>query len=824
MADPKKATDGPTPFTPQAFDKTLIPDWDNDFIVDEDIEAFANALSQPDTAAPSEEDLLHPSRQPTEFITALNDWKPVHQKVKGRPRTKSSRLGKKRKRAPRRGKDETREGWTYTVLKWPLFLVVCAWIIGLGLLYLLTRLYIYFYERIITLRGRRQRLKHKMRTTTNYQDWIAAANDLDRFLKGDKWKTTDDYAYYDSSIIRRVLDHLRQLRASVESDRHTTHNHDDAHAARSIDDMRDTLQACVKNNFAGFENPLLYSETYYGTKTLVQEFVDEVSTCLQLVFDSPRLSQEDKRALAKSLSRNFGTTALCLSGGATFAFYHLGLVKALLDADLLPQTITGTSGGALVAALVGTRTNDELKQILVPALAARITACEESLMTGIRRWYKTGARFDSLDWAKKAAWFTHGSMTFAEAFERTGRSVSVSCVPSDPHTPSMLLNHITAPDCVIWSATLASAAVPGIVNPVVLMAKGRDGNLKPYTFGKWRDGSLRTDIPIKSLNLFFNTNFTIVSQVNPHVNVFFFASRGSVGRPVTHRKGRGWRGGFLGSALEQYLKLDLLKWLKILRHLELLPRTAGADWSNVWLQKFSGTITIWPKVRLSDFWYILSDPTPERLARMIFSGQHAAFPKLHFISNRMKIERVIEDARRVTRDPHALPTPAIDKAGLKDMFSERDLRNLLSDFKRFDAPPNHSLSAPPTLRKTRSAGSDSPCSQPLDHNGTNGDTPSLKKKFSGWLSSLSGDSSPVTDHDTKPLAGPGRRASVLQELRDQAHIFSSDDSDLGETEGEESVDGHDMESLGDVSEDCVREKAAVPRTVSFDDHVVEHRA
>ena len=40
--------------------------------------------------------------------------------------------------------------------------------------------------------------------------------------------------------------------------------------------------------------------------------------------------------------------------------------------------------------------------------------------------------------------------------------------------------------------------------------------------------------------------------------------------------------------------------------------------------------------------YILSDPTPERLARMLLVGQQSAFPKLLFIENRMKIERLIE--------------------------------------------------------------------------------------------------------------------------------------------------------------------------------------
>lgn len=129
--------------------------------------------------------------------------------------------------------------------------------------------------------------------------------------------------------------------------------------------------------------------------------------------------------------------------------------------------------------------------------------------------------------------------------------------------------------------------------------------------------------------------------MNPHISLFFFSSRGTVGRPVTHRKGRGWRGGFLGSATEQYIKLDLTKWLKVLRHLELLPRPLGQDWSEIWLQRFSGRVTIWPKSVLSDFYNILSDPSPQRLARMLREGQHSTFPRIQFINNRMKLEKVI---------------------------------------------------------------------------------------------------------------------------------------------------------------------------------------
>ena len=83
--------------------------------------------------------------------------------------------------------------------------------------------------------------------------------------------------------------------------------------------------------------------------------------------------------------------------------------------------------------------------------------------------------------------------------------------------------------------------------------KKPDGTLIPYSFGhKWKDGryvvriathsrgltsfSLRTDIPLKALNLHFDVSFSIVSQVNPHINLFFFSSRGAVGRPGMYNR------------------------------------------------------------------------------------------------------------------------------------------------------------------------------------------------------------------------------------------------------------------------------------------------
>jgi Domain of unknown function (DUF3336) len=184
MADQNKASDGPHPFSPAAFDPKNLPDFETEFISQDDLDRFEQALNAPDTNS----------------VTALNDWRPVHQRVK----RKSWKAKKKSPTSkPRRTKDETREGFVYTVLKWPLLLVVLAWIIGLGIAYLFTRFYVWAYEHLVTWRGRRERLRRKLRSTSSYGDWVKAAKELDAHLGNDKWKTVEPYAYSSGHIGRR---------------------------------------------------------------------------------------------------------------------------------------------------------------------------------------------------------------------------------------------------------------------------------------------------------------------------------------------------------------------------------------------------------------------------------------------------------------------------------------------------------------------------------------------------------------------------------------------------------------------------------------------
>ena len=103
-----------------------------------------------------------------------------------------------------------------------------------------------------------------------------AANELDKFLGNDKWKAEDEYAYYDHKTVRRVLDQIRRCRRKIEAEeKNPGLGNGNENLSKPVEDLKALIEACVKNNFVGVENSRLYSQTYYGTKDLVQEFIDE---------------------------------------------------------------------------------------------------------------------------------------------------------------------------------------------------------------------------------------------------------------------------------------------------------------------------------------------------------------------------------------------------------------------------------------------------------------------------------------------------------------------------------------------------------------------
>ncbi len=76
--------------------------------------------------------------------------------------------------------------------------------------------------------------------------------------------------------------------------------------------------------------------------------------------DVEPVSVAERIAFFNETRHSFGRSALLLSGGATLGMYHIGVIKALYEQDLLPRVISGASAGSFVSAMLAVRTDDEL--------------------------------------------------------------------------------------------------------------------------------------------------------------------------------------------------------------------------------------------------------------------------------------------------------------------------------------------------------------------------------------------------------------------------------------------------------------------------------
>jgi TAG lipase/steryl ester hydrolase/phospholipase A2/LPA acyltransferase len=103
------------------------------------------------------------------------------------------------------------------------------------------------------------------------------------------------------------------------------------------------------------------------------------------------------------------------------------------------------------------------------------------------------------------------------------REVAVRLQGEEP----ILLNHLSAPHCLVWSAITASCSFPGMFPPQPLLSKRRDGTVElwrpsgEYTeLGleqtySWHDGLVQEQAGMDSMRSLFNCNYFVVSQVSP---------------------------------------------------------------------------------------------------------------------------------------------------------------------------------------------------------------------------------------------------------------------------------------------------------------------
>eukprot|EP00483_Globobulimina_turgida_P007223 UN07237 len=124
-----------------------------------------------------------------------------------------------------------------------------------------------------------------------------------------------------------------------------------------------------------------------------------------------------------------------------------------------------------------------------------------------------------------------GDITFLEAYQKTGRILNITVSGSDANTMPRLLNFLTAPNVVIWSAAVASCAIPFFFEAQELFVKninihtGKTQIEAIYLQGvTFSDGSVSHDLPMNKISQLFNVDNFIVSQVNPHLVPLLFHS------------------------------------------------------------------------------------------------------------------------------------------------------------------------------------------------------------------------------------------------------------------------------------------------------------
>lgn len=461
-------------------------------------------------------------------------------------------------------------------------------------------------------------LLRRLDNAEDYSEWREAAQEYDNRKGHDRWRAKDQTDLYDYLGVTRRLSRLRALR-QAGNDKGLMH----------------ALNEGIHGNMDGIGNTQLYNVARFGTKHLVEIYVEEIADALAYLADNPTpsIDPEEKTDFFQRATHCFGRTGLLLSGAGTLLFFHLGVLKALAEQDLMPHIISGSSGGAVVAAFVGTRTREQfLEDLNHPELA------QEPRDPSELAWYEKiigkQISFDDSD-AKMEALIP--DMTFQEAYELSGIQINISISPTEPHQKPRLLSATTSPTAMIREAVLASSAVPGVFPPVTLAARDEDGNRVEYLRGnRWSDGSLTGDLPLKRLSRLYGVNHTIVSQTNPLVLPFVDADKDPSGAIGLARQS--------GLSIAKNLSLATSRLLRRPLSSTKIGRTMVNGFISLASQSYTGDITILPRERMTAYnplaW--LSEKSKDQVDALMRGGEHSTWPEIERIRTQTRISRELD--------------------------------------------------------------------------------------------------------------------------------------------------------------------------------------
>ena len=459
--------------------------------------------------------------------------------------------------------------------------------------------------------------RRRMRDAQSYEAWKQAAIAEDERTGASRWKAEDRSRRYDYQVIRHRIDELRSLRATG-----------DAHRVLFY------LNEGIHGNTGGIGSGQLYRRARFGTKHLVRDYVRELAGALDDVADAPdtEIPLAEKLEFFRRASHCFGRTALMFSGGGMLGLFHVGVAKALNDEGLLPNVLSGASAGSLVAAIIGTLDEDELEVATAGEyiLDAFAELTERSLeMAGSRK----SMRAEDL---RRFVDSQIPDLTFAEAFEKTGRRINISISPAEPHQQSRLMNAVTSPNVMIRETVMASCAIPGIYPPVTLAARDRDGARVPYVASRqWVDGSVTNDLPARQLSRLYGVNHFITSQTNP---IILWSLRDTAAEDTLASKL--WEIG--QNASRETFRATFPLTMRLTRKMPAVHQAARMTYA-VATQTYHADINVFPRYRFWNPLKLLSVLSEEETQWLIQEGQAATWPRIEQIRNTTRVSRRLDE-------------------------------------------------------------------------------------------------------------------------------------------------------------------------------------
>lgn len=476
----------------------------------------------------------------------------------------------------------------------------------------------------------------QQQNATTYRQWYDASAQLDELSGNNLWKATPQCRHYDHRLVQKNLEEMRSARLRKD------------HKL-----LLYLIRTKWTRNVGNMGALGLYRHSHVGTKRLVEEYIEECRQCLHYLVHDPSVHLNDRYLLGMLIQtrKNIGRTALVLSGGSTFSLSHVGVLVALLENSLVPRIISGSSSGSIIASILCCHTNDEIGELLMGITERRFTIFgTESEKDGrlkvflqrIGHLLKFGTFFD-ISGLRQTMYDFVGNITFREAYNRTGKILNVTVSPATKHEQTRLLNYLTAPNCLVWSAICASCLLPGIFPSNSIYEKNPSTN-KIHEWNndessKYVDGSVDGDLPILRLSEMFNVDHIIAVQVNPHVSPILKVSVSSVGGKADSELSETVKG-LLNNAYD-FITSEIIHALQILHEMNIYQNLT-LKLISLLSQLYSGDITILPQLELRDFLKVFQNPTPQFMLDFILKGAKAAWPKITVINNHCGVEFALD--------------------------------------------------------------------------------------------------------------------------------------------------------------------------------------